>query len=51
MHLDDAGFIGNGLALGLDVYKCPWDSGGCEADFHKGQVEEKEVHGCVQVEV
>jgi hypothetical protein len=35
-HLGDTVCIGDDLGLYLDVYQHLWDSGGGEADVHKG---------------
>ena len=51
VHLGDAACIGNGFAVCLDVHQHLWDGGGGEADVYQGQVEEEEVHGCVEVGV
>ena len=51
MHLYDAAFIGDNLTLSLDVPQHLWDGGGGETNVYKGQVEEEEVHGGVEVGV
>lgn len=48
-HLGDAVSVGDVPAPCLDVHQHLWDCGGGEADVHKGQVGEEEVHGRVQV--
>ena len=50
-HLGDAVFISYNLALCLDVPQHLWDGGGGETNVYKGQVEEEEVHGGVEVGV
>ena len=45
VHLCDAGYIGDYLALSLDILQHLQDSGGGETDVDKGEVGEEEVHG------
>jgi hypothetical protein len=51
INLCDTAFISYGSAVCLYVHQHLWDGGGSEADVHKGQVREEEVHGCMQVGV
>ena len=51
IHLVDAAFIGHNFALVLEVLQHLMDGGGGEIDVYKGQVEEEEIHGVVEVVV
>ena len=51
VHLGDATFVGYNFVLCLYIHQHLWDGGGGEADIHKGQVGEEEVHGRVEMGV
>ena len=51
LHLADSVWTHYNFALCLDAQQHLGDGGGGEAEVHKGQMGEEEVHGCVQVGV
>jgi hypothetical protein len=51
INLHNVAFISYGLAICLEVHQLLWYSGGGEANVHKGQVGEAEVHESVQLRI